>query len=91
VRKALTTAAGKVKVPVYFMDAKNDATTDAVTTCDAVLKKNGVPEQLTIYPPFTPSQNADNIPPGHLIFSVEGVNLWSADALSFLSAHLTSA
>ncbi len=91
VRQALTTAAGKVKVPVYFMDSENDATTEAVTTCDAVLKKNGVPQQLTIYPAFTPSQNPDKIPPGHLIFGNEGVNIWSADALGFLTAHLTNA
>jgi len=88
IRKALLDAARSVKIPVLFMDAENDATTEAVTRTAAVLKHNGVPHQLKIYPPFTPSRNSGRIAPGHLIFGREGVHIWKNDALAFLDAHL---
>jgi dienelactone hydrolase len=88
VRTALTAAAAKVKIPVFFMDAQNDATTAAVTTCAAALAKNGVPHQLKIYPPFNGGETSGHIAPGHLIFGMKGVDIWFNDALAFLNANL---
>lgn len=88
IREALLSAANSVKTPVLFMDAENDATTEAVTQTAAVLQRNGIPHQLKIYPPFTPSKNFGNVAPGHLIFGKEGAHIWRNDALAFLNEKL---
>jgi len=87
-RQAILAAAQSVKIPVLFMDAENDATIAAVTETAAVLEKNRIPQELKIYPAFTPSRNPDGIAPGHLIFGAEGSAIWKADALAFLDAKL---
>ena len=73
------------------MDAENDATTDAVTETAKILEKNGIPQQVKIYPAFTPSKNSEGIAPGHLIFGADGAHIWQADALAFLNAQLRPA
>jgi len=87
-RKAMTAAIGKVKIPVMFMDAKNDATTDSVTTLAAVMQKAKKPHEIKIYPAFKPTSNPGNIAPGHLIFSDQGVDIWKQDAVTFLNKVL---
>jgi carboxymethylenebutenolidase len=87
-RKAMTAAIGKVKIPVMFMDAKNDATTDSVTTLAAAMQKAGRPLEIKIYPAFTPTRNPGDIPAGHLIFSDQGVDIWRQDALRFFNKVL---
>jgi len=88
IRQAILAAARSVKIPVFFMDAENDATTDAVTETAAVLQQTGVTHQLKIYPAYTPPSDPDRTPPGHLIFAGPGVHLWKDDALAFLNAEL---
>ncbi len=87
-RKAMTAAVGKVRIPVMFMDSKNDATTDSVTTLAAAMQKAGRPHEIKVYPAFTPTSNPGNIAPGHLIFSEQGVDIWRQDALTFLNKVL---
>ena len=87
-RKAMTAAVGKINIPVMFMDAKNDATTDSVTTLAAAMQKAGRPHEIKIYPAFTPTSNPGNIAPGHLIFSDQGVDIWRQDALTFFNKVL---
>jgi dienelactone hydrolase len=87
IQSALTDAARKIRAPTLCLDAKNDATTAAVTrVCDAVHGQK-VETELTIYPPFTPAQNPTNIAPGHIIFSAEGVSIWGADVVRFVDKH----
>jgi dienelactone hydrolase len=88
IREALISAAMSVKTPVFFMDAQNDATTEAITQTAAVLQQTGTPHQVKIYPPFTPSADPGGIAPGHLIFGLEGVHFWRDDALAFFRAYL---
>ena len=87
-RRALTVWAKTLKMPVLCMDAANDATTDAVkAVCDAA-HRAGAETGVTIYPPFTPASNPDNIAPGHLIFGPgAGVAIWRQDLITFLNAH----
>lgn len=88
-RRALTSWASAIKVPVFCVDAENDATTDAVkSVCDAA-HRAGVETRTTIYPAFTPASNPENIAPGHLIFAPgEGVAVWRKDLLDFLATHM---
>jgi dienelactone hydrolase len=87
-QKALTEAAKAAKIPVLFLDAQNDATTDAVSTLAKAMQATGVPHELKIYPPFTPTTNPDNIAPGHLVFSAEGVPIFGKDVTAFLGKYL---
>jgi len=89
-RRAIPAAAAKIKVPVYFMDSENDATTDAVKASADAMIASGVPHQLKIYPAFTPAQNPSHEAPGHLIFAAGGIDIWASDAIAFLDAHLKS-
>jgi dienelactone hydrolase len=86
-QSALRDAGRNVQAPILCLDAENDATTAAAkTVCDAA-KARGVSAELKIYPPFTPAQNANNVAPGHLIFSGQGVSIWGRDVLAFLNSH----
>ncbi len=87
-RKALKSAAALVKIPVFFMDSENDATTEAITSVSSAMDKTGVAHKLKIYPAFTPGQNLSDVAPGHLIFGREGVHIWRDDAVAFLDAVL---
>ena len=87
IQSALTDAARKIRTPTMCLDAKNDATTAAVTrVCDTV-RGQKIESELIIYPPFTPTQNPGNIAPGHLVFSAEGVSIWGADVVRFLDKY----
>lgn len=87
-RRALTDWAKALKMPVLCMDAANDATTDAVNAVCEAARRAGAETHVTIYPPFTPASNPDNIAPGHLIFAPgAGVAIRRPDVVAFLSAH----
>jgi hypothetical protein len=77
-----------VKVPVLFMDAQNDATTESVVTLAGVMQAAGAPHELKIYPAFTPKADTGNVAPGHLIFDAEGVPIWGRDVTAFLGKYL---
>ena len=86
-RRRLTDWGSALKMPLVCMDAANDATTDAVkAVCDAA-SRAGAEARVTIYAAFTPASNPENIAPGHLIFSSQGVAVWRQDVLAFLSAN----
>ena len=87
-QSALPAAAKRIRVPALCMDAENDATTNAVKTVGEAVRSSGQFERTIIYPPFTPTRNANNIAPGHLIFSMEGISIWQSDMLTFLRNHL---
>jgi dienelactone hydrolase len=80
-------AARDIRAPILCLDADNDATTEAVKTVCETARSRGVDAELKIYPPFTPAQNPQNVAPGHLLFSGQGVSLWSKDVIAFLDAH----
>lgn len=70
------------------MDSENDATTDAAKTVCKALATPENEKKLIIYPPFTPTSNPNNIAPGHVIFSAQGISIWQNDMLSFLRPRL---
>jgi dienelactone hydrolase len=86
-RTALVAAASKTHTPMLCMAAKNDATTENATQICGAVKHHGVDADVILYPPFTPT-TAVPIAPGHMIFSQQGVDLWSKDALAFLARRL---
>ncbi|HUL75428.1 MAG TPA: alpha/beta fold hydrolase [Vicinamibacterales bacterium] len=88
-RRRLSEWARALRMPTVCMDAENDATTEAVKTVCDTARAAGAPAEIKIYPAFAPTTNPDNIAPGHLIFSPQGVALWREDVLAFLRAHLT--
>jgi len=87
-REALLAAAHQARPPVLLMVAQNDRTTAAATTLASTLQARNPATALIIYPPFTPSRNPNNIAPGHLIFSDQGVTLWEQDIRTFFAKYL---
>jgi dienelactone hydrolase len=87
-RSALTAAAGKTKIPVLVMDARNDATTQAAVAVDAALRRAGTPSKLIVYDSFSPPNNLFNVAPGHLLFGADGIRIWQADVLAWLRTYL---
>ncbi len=88
IRAALIAAAEKSTTPTLFMVAQNDRTTDSITTLAGIYKRRDVPHRAVIYEPFTPQGAASATPPGHRVFSVQGVKLWERDAVEFLDRYL---
>src|SRR5205085_9887365 len=86
-QSALRDAGRNVQAPILCMDAENDATTAAAkSVCDAA-RASGISAELKIYPPFTPAQNQNNVAPGPLVFSGQGVSIWARDVITFLNTH----
>ena len=86
-QSALRDAGRNVQAPILCLDAENDATTAAAkAVCDAA-QARGISAELKIYPPFTPAQNPQNVAPGHVIFSGQGVSIWGRDVVAFFNSH----
>ncbi|MEO8481990.1 MAG: dienelactone hydrolase family protein [Acidobacteriota bacterium] len=84
---AMQDAARKIRIPLLCLGAENDATTESVkSVCDNAAR-NGADAAVTIYPPFTPTQNLNNVAPGHLLFSGQGVAVWGQDVVRFFNTH----
>jgi dienelactone hydrolase len=86
-RAAMVEAANKITIPVLNMVARNDATTDAVKTVAESIRKHQPATQLIIYPDFHPARDP-GIPPGHMIFSVEGVAIWKDAVVQWFDRYL---
>jgi dienelactone hydrolase len=87
-QRTLPQTASTIKAPTLCMVAANDATTAAVTrVCDAIKARGGTAETI-IYPPFTPSAPVGNTPPGHLLFTTEGIPIWGKETVGFVSKYL---
>jgi dienelactone hydrolase len=63
---ALKEAAGRIRIPLLGMVAKNDRTTDSVKSVVQEAEAHGATTKLIGYPPFTP-QDAAGVAPGHMI------------------------
>src|SRR5262249_8690906 len=87
-RAELPAIARTIGIPALCMDARNDATTDAIKAVGDAIKSVGLYERTIIYPAFTPTTNPGNVAPGHLIFSAQGISIWQDDVLSFLGSHM---
>jgi dienelactone hydrolase len=87
-QQKLISAARDIRIPALCMDSENDATTEAVkAVCNSIaVAKNE--KKTIIYPPFTPASNSNNIAPGHVIFSAQGISIWQNDLVSFLRLYL---
>lgn len=84
---ALKDAAGKIRIPLLGMVAKNDRTTESVKAVVYEAEKHGATVKLIVYPAFTP-QEAGGVAPGHMIFGREGWRVWEADVKEFLAKNL---
>lgn len=89
-RAALADAAGKITAPLLSMDATNDATNESVKAIDDAAAKSHTVHKLVIYPPFTPS-HPSSTPPGHLIFSAEGMPNWKDEVGAWLDQYVKAA
>jgi dienelactone hydrolase len=84
---ALKEAAGRIRIPLLGMVAKNDRTTDSVKAVVQEAEAHGATTKLIVYPPFTP-QDAAGVAPGHMIFGREGWQVWEGDLKEFLGKYL---
>lgn len=84
---ALKEAAGKIRIPLLGMVAKNDRTTESVKEVVREAEKHGAVTKLIVYPPFTPNE-IGGVAPGHMIFGKEGWRIWEADLKEFLEKYL---
>lgn len=88
VRNPLMAAAEKATTPTLLQVAENDRTTSSITTLGDIFKKRGVSHRAVIYEPFKPPKADPDTPPGHRVFSAEGMNVWENDVLEFLERYL---
>ena len=86
-RSALIAAAERASTPTLFMVAANDRTTSSITTLADIYKSRGLVHRAVVYPPFTPTEGQPRVP-GHAVFSAQGMAVWEADVVQFLSLHL---
>jgi dienelactone hydrolase len=84
---ALKEAAGKIRIPLLGMVAKNDRTTESVKAVVHEAEAHGATTKLIVYPAFTP-QDAGGVAPGHMIFGREGWRIWETDVKEFLGKYL---
>jgi dienelactone hydrolase len=87
---ALMAAAEKATTPTLFQVAQNDRTTASITTVAEIFNKRGVSHRAVIYDAFKPQRVDPQTPPGHRIFSVEGMHVWEKDVLEFLDRYLSA-
>lgn len=85
---ALKEAAGRIRVPVLGMVAKNDRTTESVKAVVHEAEAHGSTAKLIVYPAFRP-QDAAGVAPGHMIFSKEGWQVWEEDVKQFFGKYLS--
>lgn len=90
VRNALITAAEKATTPTLFQVAQNDRTTASITTVADIFNKRGIAHRTVIYDPFNPQRGDPRVPPGHRVFSAEGMPVWQNDVLEFLGRYLSA-
>jgi dienelactone hydrolase len=86
-QQALKDAAGKVRIPLLGMVAKNDRTTESVRAVVHEAEAHGATARLIVYPAFTP-RDAGGVPPGHMIFGRDGWKIWQGDLQEFFSKNL---
>ena len=84
---ALMEAAGKIRIPLLGMVAKNDRTTESVKSVVHEAQKHGAAAKFIEYPEFKP-QDAAGVAPGHMIFGREGWKIWEGDVIEFLGRYL---
>ena len=87
-QKAMTEAAGRIRVPLLGMVAQNDRTTDSVKAVVRAAEAHGTTAKLIVYPAFRPRENPNGIAPGHMIFGKEGLRVWEEDVKDFLGKYL---
>jgi len=88
-RYALTAAAERATTPVLLLVARNDRTTDSVTTLAARLQARKAPHKLIIYDSFVSSDGRGIAgAAGHRIFSRDGIAIWRNDVIEFLGRYL---
>lgn len=89
VRDALDAAAERSMTPTLFMVAENDRTTVSVRAPAHIYGRRGVPYRLMVYEAFSPPAPT-RLPPGHALFSEQGLHLWGGDVVQFLDRYLRS-
>jgi hypothetical protein len=87
-REAMRDAARRVRAATLLMVAQNDRTTASITTLASALQEQNPATEVIVYPPFFPSPNPRGNPPGHVLFSDQGIAIWANDVRAFLAKHL---
>jgi carboxymethylenebutenolidase len=82
-RARLITAASKVTMPVFFLQAENDHDLNPNRILSEQIRKAGKPVEAKVYPAFGSGPRE-----GHS-FCARGVEIWGPDVLKFIEAHLT--
>jgi dienelactone hydrolase len=81
-RARLLEAARRTAVPLFFIHAENDYSTNSGKSLDAELARLGKPHRLEIYPPVgrTPDDGHD--------FPLNSVATWEPDVFAFLDPYM---
>jgi dienelactone hydrolase len=87
-RRALVEGAGRIRIPMLCMVARNDATTESATAICGAAKAHGSSARAIVYPPFNDPRARNAAAPGHALFTFMGVDVWKKDLLDFLSSQL---
>jgi len=81
-RARLLEAARRTTIPLFFIHAENDYSTNSGKSLDAELARLGKPHRLKIYPPVgrTPDEGHD--------FPLNSIAAWETDVFAFLDRYL---
>ncbi|HVY47715.1 MAG TPA: prolyl oligopeptidase family serine peptidase, partial [Minicystis sp.] len=84
-RQRLLAAVDHAKVPIFFLQAQNDYSTEPTRVFSAEAARAKKPHKAKLFPAYgDPTSHAM----GHGGFCVHGTNVWGPDVLQFLEQHL---
>ncbi len=87
IRALLKQAVRNARMPIFLLQAENDASTGPSEVLGPMLLAKGPPNAAKLYPPYgVTARNPEG--DGHRGFSVRGEDVWGADVLNFLNRVL---
>jgi dienelactone hydrolase len=83
-RRRLLKAVDRAKIPIFFLQAENDHTTEPTRVFGAEAAKMGKPHKAKVYPTFGDPNNPHD---GHATFVIKGATVWGNDVIAFINQY----
>jgi dipeptidyl aminopeptidase/acylaminoacyl peptidase len=84
-RQRLLKAVDRAKIPIFFLQAENDYSTEPTRVFGAAAERAGKPHKAKVFPVWGDASSHED---GHAGFCVKGSDSWGHDVLEFLEKHL---
>ncbi len=83
-RQRLLKAVGRAKIPIFFLQAQNDHSTEPTRVFGGEAERLKKPHKAKIFPAWGDPNNPDD---GHAGFCTKGTAAWGDEVLQFLDKH----